>query len=148
MVVFAATAGSSSQQIRIRWPDGSRSVLQEVPSGQIYEIRESDIAKLPPEAVPPTAPMALFEDASHLLAHTHHEDPFNDLTIQPMLPVKLSQQGPAVAFVDMEHNGEDALIIASGEGGAAGRFAWHLATETFQNQPGDLGSITIVGECC
>lgn len=138
MVVFAATAGSSSHQIRIRWPDGSRSVLQEVPSGQIYEIRESDIAKLPPEAVPPTAPMALFEDASHLLAHTHHEDPFNDLTIQPLLPVKLSQQGPGVAFVDMDHNGQDALIIGSGKGGAASLFSWNQATETFQNQPGDL----------
>jgi hypothetical protein len=54
---------------------------------------------------------------SHLLAHVHHEEPFNDFERQPLLPRKLSQNGPGVAWFDMDGDGWEDLIVGSGKGG-------------------------------
>lgn len=58
-----------------------------------------------------------FEDASHLISHKHHEDPFDDFKKQPLLPNRLSQAGPGVAWFDFDADGDDDLVITSGKGG-------------------------------
>src|SRR5262249_48519626 len=59
----------------------------------------------------------LFQDVSSLLQHNHHEDPFDDFARQPLLPNRLSQLGPGVTWADLDGDGWDDLIIASGRGG-------------------------------
>ena len=79
-----------------------------------------------PDLQPPTSssdqastrnPQALFEDVSRLLGHTHHEEPFDDMERQPLLPNKLSQLGPGVAWYDVDGDGWEDLVIGSGRGG-------------------------------
>lgn len=169
LLVFAADPDTREHQLRIRWPDGSRSEINSLQPGRMYEIYESEMVKSQPveesgsrsyiaspasDTLPSSnrsaasgetslrrgAQMAesvsapTFEDASHLLEHRHHEDRFNDLTIQPLLPEKLSQQGPGIAFADIDNSGRDALIIGSGKGGSASLFSWDPANQTLQNQ--------------
>src|SRR5206468_7319887 len=62
-------------------------------------------------------PQALFDDVSRLLGHTHHEEPFDDMERQPLLPNKLSQLGPGVAWYDLDGDGWEDLVIGSGRGG-------------------------------
>jgi hypothetical protein len=62
----------------------------------------------------------LFEDVSHLLNHTHMDDPFDDFSRQPLLPNRLSQLGPGIAWFDFDADGWDDLIIGSGKGGRLG----------------------------
>jgi enediyne biosynthesis protein E4 len=57
-----------------------------------------------------------------LLKHTHHEDPFDDYARQPLLPKRLSQLGPGVAWFDLDGDGRDDLIVGSGRGGQLGVF--------------------------
>src|SRR4029077_3773874 len=64
---------------------------------------------------PPAKPW--FEDFSGRLHHTHHEDPFDDLVRQPLLPRKLSQLGPGISWFDFDRDGHEDLIIGSGKGG-------------------------------
>src|SRR6267143_1562287 len=59
----------------------------------------------------------LFEDASGLLKHVHHEQPYNDFERQVMLPHKLSQLGPGVSWSDVDGDGQEDLLIGSGQGG-------------------------------
>src|SRR5439155_20015538 len=56
-------------------------------------------------------------DLSALLNHTHHEEPFDDFARQPLLPHKLSQSGPGMAWVDLDGDHWDDLVIGSGKGG-------------------------------
>jgi len=59
---------------------------------------------------------------SALLNHTHVDEPFDDYARQPLLPKKLSQLGPGVSWCDVDGDGFDDIVIASGKGGALAVF--------------------------
>ncbi len=63
-----------------------------------------------------------FEDVSALLNHTHMDEPFDDFAVQPLLPNKLSQLGPGVSWHDIDGDGWEDAIVASGKGGRLGVF--------------------------
>lgn len=65
---------------------------------------------------------ALFEDVSDRLDHCHTEDPFDDLVRQSLLPRRLFQLGPGVAWIDLDGDGRDDLVIGAGKGGTPGVF--------------------------
>jgi hypothetical protein len=108
--------------LRIRWRDGSETEISDVRPNHLYEIDESTTSRHTPPATRHTNSPPLFDDASALLVHTHHEDPFDDFARQPTLPRKLSQGGPGVAWFDADGDGWDDLIIGSGKGGRMALF--------------------------
>lgn len=142
--VFATGPTTTGMTLEVRWRNGTRSLLTNVSWNRMYEIDEAaagipDRRMLPnaeremgnpnqTSAAPPTAAPAgptpapraqqFFEDATALLAHKHHESEFNDYERQPLLPFKLSQLGPGVAWFDLDGDGHDELIIGSGRGSA------------------------------
>lgn len=59
----------------------------------------------------------LFEDVSRNLGHSHTENRYPDFGRQPLLPRKLSQQGPGIAWADLSGNGRDDILIGTGRGG-------------------------------
>ncbi|MBM3883050.1 MAG: hypothetical protein FJ387_25595 [Verrucomicrobia bacterium] len=59
----------------------------------------------------------LFADVSARLGHRHHEVDFDDFARQPLLPNKLSQLGPGLAWFDWDGDGWDDLVVGSGKGG-------------------------------
>src|SRR5207245_3414703 len=59
----------------------------------------------------------VFEDVSGLIHHVHHEEEYNDFERQALLPKKLSQLGPGVAWFDVDGDGWDDLIVGGGRGG-------------------------------
>jgi hypothetical protein len=54
---------------------------------------------------------------SRLIHHAHYEEPFNDFERQRLLPKRLSQLGPGIAWGDIDRDGWEDLIIGSGKGG-------------------------------
>lgn len=131
MRVFAG--GSTNElTIEVAWRSGKRSVVKGVKANRIYEIEEATSTgpRTSSSAAAPMAadedvrgPMPLFEDASHLLNHTHHEEPFDDFERQPLLPDRLSEQGPGVAWHDLNGDGCEDLIIGTGRGGQLAVFS-------------------------
>jgi hypothetical protein len=111
---FALAAGSTGS-LEVQWRSGKRSVIPQVAANRVYEIAESGAASAPPPAL---SPKALFEDVSERLNHTHFETAFDDFQRQPMLPFKLSQQGPGVAWTDLNGDGVEDLVIGAGGGGS------------------------------
>ena len=76
--VFAVGQAKNDLTIEVKWRNGKTNIIHEVKPNRIYEIYESAAQT---DAIPPrdgivTKPY--FEDVSHLLKHTHHEDPYDD----------------------------------------------------------------------
>ncbi|MEX2362846.1 MAG: VCBS repeat-containing protein, partial [Balneolaceae bacterium] len=77
--------------------------------------------------------------------HTHHEDPFEDFELQAFLPVRLSQMGPGVSWIDITGNGYDDLLIGSGKGGKPGVYR-NLGNGEFEPWNLDIISEVVSGD--
>ena len=65
----------------------------------------------------------MFEDVSSQLGgHTHVEPYFDDYKRQPLLPNSFSQLGPGVAWVDLDGDGKEDLIVGAGRTGSIAFF--------------------------
>ena len=114
---FAAGALTNQLRIEVTWRNGTRSVVNDAAPNHIYEIDEAGAGAAPsPKSKVQT--LALFEDVSARLGHRHHEEAFDDFARQPLLSKKLSQLGPGVAWIDLDGDGRDELVVGSGRGGA------------------------------
>jgi hypothetical protein len=116
--MFASGKAASEMRLEVTWRNGTRSVVSHVKANHVYEIDEAG-ARPAADPLQPLTPDAqpFFTEVSHLIHHTHTESPFNDFERQPLLGKKLSQLGPGVSWYDVDGDGWDDLIIASGVGG-------------------------------
>ncbi len=113
--VFAAGQATGGMTLEVTWRNGTRSVVHEVKANTLLEVDEAGAVAAPRLAVVKAAP--LFTDESAKLSHTHVENIFDDFARQPLLPNRLSQSGPGVTWYDVDGDGYDDLLIASGRGG-------------------------------
>lgn len=119
MRVFAAGTPGNRMRIEVQWRRGKKSIIEGASANKLYEVFES--AAQPAARLPSAMrPQPLFRDASAALGHSHHEAPFDDFARQPLLPKRLSQGGPGVAWFDLDGDGRDDLIAGSGKGGRPG----------------------------
>ena len=119
MRTFATGGPDRALQIVVTWRSGAQTTITNARPNRLYEIDETAAVTAPP---PEPAPAPFFKDASALLAHTHHETLFDDFARQPLLPFRLSQPGPGVSWFDLDGDGWEDLIIASGQGGRTAAF--------------------------
>ena len=139
LAVFAPGQVKDQMALEVLWRDGKRSSIPGVKANRVYEIDETGAQVF--SETPKAQPQPLFEDVSHLLSHQHHEDDYNDFERQPLLPRKLSQLGPGLAWADIDGDGWPDLIIGSGKGGRMAIFlnnhkgGFHLMTNRFCDQP-------------
>jgi enediyne biosynthesis protein E4 len=121
-ITFAANPDNNNHEIHVRWPDGRRSVIHSVKANRIYEIyqEKSVFAEVDPagKAVEGDHNIdPLFRKVALDGEALHKETPFPDFEIQPLLPYKLSQAGPGLAWLDITGDGYDELLMSSGRGG-------------------------------
>src|SRR5438445_3782680 len=118
--VFAGGGLTNEMRIEGRWPGGKRSVVNGVRANRIYEIDEAGATPYQEPLKPETRPF--FRDVSERMVHRHHDEPFDDFARQRLLPRRLSQLGPGVAWCDVNADGWEDLIVGSGRGGRLGIF--------------------------
>ncbi|MBK9137512.1 MAG: VCBS repeat-containing protein [Verrucomicrobia bacterium] len=118
--IFAAGSADARLRLEVTWRSGRRSVIENARANRLYEIDEAHA--VPASPAPPPASPVWFSDVSERLGHRHHEDPFNDFERQPLLPHRLSQLGPGLAWHDFDEDGWEDLVVASGRGGTLGLF--------------------------
>ncbi|MDP6753805.1 MAG: VCBS repeat-containing protein [Verrucomicrobiota bacterium] len=109
-----AAGQAQSLTIAVAWPSGRQTVVTEAKPNHAYEIHEKNTQPSPP---PLAKPPPMFTDASDLLAHGHTERPSDDFLRQPLLPRRLTESGPGVAFIDWDRDGRDELFFGNGAGG-------------------------------
>jgi hypothetical protein len=116
---FAAGSGGTPMTLEVTWRNGRHSTVENVKANYLYEIDEA--AALSNAAPPlPVTPQPLFEDVSDSLNHIHQDPPFDDFSLQKLLPRHLSRLGPGIAWYDLNGDGQEDLIIGAGRGTAPG----------------------------
>ena len=113
----APMPGTIRLRLKVHWRAGGESTVENPSANYVYEIAEQGSQVRASEAAGSEPAKPLFEDYSARLHHTHHDEPFDDFSRQPLLPRKLSQGGPGITWFDFDRDGHEDLIIGSGKGG-------------------------------
>jgi enediyne biosynthesis protein E4 len=116
-LTFAAHT-DSSVILSVRWRSGKVSTITNARSNRLYEVDEASASEAPTGAALMAVAPPLFENATKMLGGAAHVDSlFADFRRQPLLPTRLSQLGPGVSWIDVDSDGRDDLVFASGRGG-------------------------------
>lgn len=103
-------------KITISWPNGTRQEISNAKPNYAYTFHES--AKQNLHIIEQAeAHLPLFVDVTSTLDHKHHERPFQDFRRQLLMPIKYSQSGPGVSWIDVNQDDWDDLVITNGAGG-------------------------------
>ena len=87
-----------------------------------YEVTEPQSPQ-PTSHIPRSTTPTLFQDiSSQLGGHQHVEPYYDDYRRQPLLPNSFSQLGPGVAWVDLDGDGKEDLIVGAGRTGGIAFF--------------------------
>jgi hypothetical protein len=91
-------------ELRVQWPSGTTQVFRDVAANRAYEIAEptDSEAREQGDAETPTSASPLFVPCDRFAGVRHREQPFDDFAAQPLLPHRLSQSGPGMAWADVD----------------------------------------------
>ncbi|MGM0458940.1 MAG: VCBS repeat-containing protein, partial [Bacteroidota bacterium] len=107
----------SVDSLRIIWPDGQFEVQQKPDINQKLDVSHSNASGVFDYSnLKPSFESSIFRNVSDLLHPDmiHEENEYNDFSEEPLLPYKLSREGPAIALGDVTGNGREDLFIGNG----------------------------------
>ncbi|MBN9381250.1 MAG: VCBS repeat-containing protein [Chitinophagaceae bacterium] len=99
------------------WPGQRCQVIRQVPVDMGMVVREGDANESFDAVVRLPRPSSLLQDVTSVLQlpWKHHENSFNDFSIQPLIPHALSTRGPRIAVGDVNGDGrEDMYLCGAG----------------------------------
>lgn len=114
VVHFGVGDSETIESLTIDWPSGQLQTLTQVKANQTYTITEPETRAEP--KVTPEPPATMFVRAPSFPQPEHRDRRTNDFARQPLLPNRMSQLGPGMAWGDVDGDGTEDLFF----GGAAG----------------------------
>ncbi len=112
---FGLGSDTIVKEVCIRWPNGSRQLVQNLQADQRIEIDQAEASAYRASNTF-SAPFFQLPDGDLGIHFRHRENPFNDFEKQYLLPYQLSVQGPAIASGDINNDGLDDLFIGAAKG--------------------------------
>jgi hypothetical protein len=124
---FGLGEAETLERLTVRWPSGHVQAFEGLAADQLYTVTEprgpaggDPVERARSEARPtgsgPSGPRLTEVGLAHGLDRRVSEPAFDDYAVQPLLPAKLSRQGPGLAWGDADGDGDDDLFV----GGPAG----------------------------
>ncbi|WP_405295564.1 VCBS repeat-containing protein [Algibacter sp. Ld11] len=117
---FGLGKTATIDEIKIAWPDGKETILQNVKTNQLLQINYKNAQK---NSAIKTPIKTIFEDVTSTKFKTpfkHKENSYDDFENQILLPHKLSQNGPCIAVSDINNDGLEDFFVG-GAGNQAGQ---------------------------
>ena len=117
-LLFGFPKNRSIKQLRVEWPDGNETMLENIPADHTLTLKQQDASRAKMESVA-ASPKKRFEDISEQsgISFRHKENDFIDFKDEPLLPYQLSRQGPPLVKADVNGDGMEDVFI----GGAIGQ---------------------------
>ena len=112
--VFAG-GGGTNLSLEVKWRSGKVSVVRGVQGNRLYEVSEAGAEAVPPVKPPEVKPLLV--EVSERLGLTHVDEAYDDFGRQPLLPRRLSGEGPGLSWGDLNGDGVEDLLVGSGRGG-------------------------------
>ena len=103
------------KQLTVNWPSGTVQHFSDLRADRHYVIHDEAPSTGAPSSIPQVEPLFVASKALQGLAH--REQNFEDFDLQPLLPNKLSQLGPGLAWADVNGDGHEDVYIGGARGG-------------------------------
>lgn len=118
ILTFGLGKVDTVQSVVVDWPDGRISRLAKVRADQRVTITQSEATKGVTGAEAVQASRQVFTDITNRvrLPFVHHENDYVDFDREPLMPKKLSIEGPALAVADVNRDGLDDIFIGGAKG--------------------------------
>ncbi|HVZ64659.1 MAG TPA: FG-GAP-like repeat-containing protein [Lacunisphaera sp.] len=102
------------QRLTVTWPSGFEQTFENLAADRRYTITEPEGPRPPFSRTAPAVVAGQFVDVSQAsgLTVASREEPINETSLQPLLPVRLNRRGPAVAVGDITGRGRDDVVLA------------------------------------
>jgi enediyne biosynthesis protein E4 len=113
-LIFGLGGDDHVDSLLVVWPDNKQQTIRDINADTTLTVFWKNAGIKIPAKV--NKPPALFRDigSSTGISFSHHENSFDDYTIQRLLPQKYSQMGPFIATGDIDHNGLTDFFIGGG----------------------------------
>jgi len=130
LVHFGLGAQETVDRLTVHWPSGRVQEFEKLAADRFYTITEPDEPPREHQSPETDAP-TMFTRSSALSKARHLEEPYDDFANQPLLPHKLSQLGPGMAWGDLDGDGRDDCYLGGGAG-YAGKIFRNMGDGDFQ----------------
>lgn len=113
-VHFGINSNNLIDTLQVVWPDGKTQTMVNVKSDQRLTISSNPDENFPFLLLPSgNNTNKMFVDITDLvnLPYRHQENDFNDFNQQPLIPHKISTQGPKLAAADVNGDGLDDFFV-------------------------------------
>ncbi len=108
---FGLGTATALEEVRIEWPDGTQSKLEEVQLNTYNKIVYSESTATTPLNTKSTPVLTRFETVPQNDPFIHQENPFDDFKDEVLLPHKNSTLGPALAVGDLNNDNRDDYLV-------------------------------------
>ena len=119
LVHFGMGQDEFVRSIQVDWPSGHRQIIRSdggIRANQLLKIVEPSKDQNNQQAFKAESTPAMYGPVPQVALLRHHEEPFDDFAMQPLLPNKLSQLGPGMAWSDIDNDGDEDLFLGNGAG--------------------------------
>jgi len=135
VIHFGLGTAGQIDSVKVIWPDGMSQTQRKPPIDKVISLDYRQ-AQLLPEQTPSSLPAPLLTDVTRSVGidFTHQEESYLDYNQEPLLPHKLSQQGPRLAAGDINGDGLDDFFVG-GSFRHYGKLFIQTATGRFIEKP-------------
>jgi hypothetical protein len=116
-VHFGTGKSTLIDTVEIIWPDGKVSRMLNQQTNQVILVEQDQATErtfdfsFGKNSVSLANPLFISWSSFHSIEFCHKENPFDDFTVDPLLPYRFSRNGPYMATGDLNHDGLDDIWI-------------------------------------